>query len=106
MTNFDLNALSIKELKDLQKELERTITSFADRGKAEARAQLEALAKERGFSLAELLSSDVKKTRAPVQPKYQSPANPDLTWSGRGRRPVWFADALAQGQTLEDLAIR
>lgn len=105
MTNFDLNALSIKELKDLQKDVERTITNFADRQKAEARAQLEALAKERGFTLAELVSSDGKKTRAPAAPKYKHPENPDLTWSGRGRKPLWFVDAMAAGQTPDDLAI-
>lgn len=106
MATIDLNGLSIKELKDLQKEVDRAITNFADREKAETRAQLEAFAKERGFTLAELLSGKVKKARAPVQAKYKHPENPDLTWSGRGRKPLWFVDALAAGQSPDDLAIR
>lgn len=105
MATIDLNGLSIKELKDLQKEVDRAITNFADREKAETRAQLEAFAKERGFNLAELLSLDLKKTRAPAPPKYKHPENSDLTWSGRGRKPLWFVEALAAGQSPEDLAI-
>lgn len=105
MINFDLKAFSLKELKDLQKDIDRAIANFETRQKAEARAELEALAKERGFSLAELVSSETKKTRAPVQPKYRHPENPALTWSGRGRKPQWFVDALSSGQNPDDLLI-
>lgn len=45
------------------------------------------------------------KTRASA-PKFQHPTNPDLTWSGRGRRPRWVTEALETGQTLEDLRVR
>lgn len=105
MPNFDLTAFSLKELKDLQKDIDRAIANFETRQKAEARAELEALAKERGFSLAELVSSETKKTRVPAQPKYRHPENPALTWSGRGRKPLWFVDYLAAGKSPENLMI-
>lgn len=104
MNDTDLNALSIRDLKQLQKDVEKAIASYEERKKAEARAELEAKAKEMGYTLAELMTLEVKKTRAPVQAKYRHPENPALTWSGRGRKPQWFAEALAAGKSPEDLA--
>jgi DNA-binding protein H-NS len=46
------------------------------------------------------------KHRTRVAPKYRHPENPDVTWSGRGRKPQWFVDALAAGTTAGDLEIR
>ncbi|MDZ4066259.1 MAG: H-NS histone family protein, partial [Tabrizicola sp.] len=37
--------------------------------------------------------------------KYRHPENAALTWSGRGRKPNWFIDALVDGTEPEDLAI-
>ena len=34
---------------------------------------------------------------------YAHPSAPSLTWSGRGRKPVWVLEMLAQGMTLEQL---
>ena len=39
MTDIDLNALSLPELKQLQKNVAKAIASFEDRRKAEARAK-------------------------------------------------------------------
>lgn len=105
MTHIALTSLSLKELKQLQRDVERSIASYEDRQMAEARAELEAKAKEMGFSLAELMGLELKKTRAPAQEKYRHPENHSLTWSGRGRKPQWFVDALLAGKTPEDLAI-
>ena len=38
-------------------------------------------------------------------PKYRNPYNPKQTWTGKGKRPQWFLDALAEGKTEEDLLI-
>lgn len=106
MTPIDLNSLSLKELKQLQRDVEKAITSYEDRQKAEARAKLEEQARAMGFTLAELFEGvEVKKTRVPAQAKYQHPENPALTWSGRGRKPQWFNEAIAAGKTSEDLSV-
>ena len=106
MSSIDLNTLSVKELKQLQRDVDKAIASFEDRQKSEARAKLEEQARAMGFTLAELLEGmEVKKTRAPAQAKYQHPENSALTWSGRGRKPHWFVEALAAGKTPEDLTI-
>ena len=106
MADCDLEPLSLGELKKMQKDVAKAIATFEDRQKAEARAKVEPVARDLGYSLAELVGTDSKTKRAPVAPKYQNPENPAVTWSGRGRKPQWFVDALAAGTTAGDLEIR
>ena len=105
MADFDLEALSLNELKKKQKDIAKAISTFEDRQKAQARAKVEAFARDLGYSLAELVGADTKTSRAPAAAKYRHPENPALTWSGRGRKPQWFAEALSAGKTAEDMAI-
>ena len=95
----------MKELKQLQKDLAKAISTFEDRQKAEARAKLGALAKEKGYSLADLVGVEVKAPRAAAMTKYRHPEDSALTWSGRGRRPQWFVEALDAGKKPQDLII-
>ena len=105
MADYDLEALSLSELKKMQKDVAKAISTFEDRQKAEARAKVEALALDLGYSLAELFGTETKTSRAPAAEKYRNPENPALTWSGRGRKPQWFVEALEAGKTASDLAI-
>lgn len=102
MADYDLEALSLSELKKMQKDVAKAIATFEDRQKSEARAKVEALARDLGYSLAELVGTETKSPRAPAAAKYRHPENPALTWSGRGRKPQWFVEA---GKTASDLAI-
>jgi len=101
----DINSLSLKELKDLQSQVARAIASYEDRKKKEAIAELEEIARAKGFSLAELTGVVATRKRAPATAKYANPADSSDTWSGRGRKPHWFVAALAAGKTPEDLAL-
>jgi DNA-binding protein H-NS len=105
MADYDLEALSLPELKKMQKDIAKAISTFRDRQKAEARAKVEALARDLGYSLAELVGTETKVAPAPALPKYRHPENPALTWSCRWRKPQWFVDALSGGKTAEDMAI-
>jgi DNA-binding protein H-NS len=105
MADFKLEAMSIKELRQLQKDLAKAISTYEDRLKAEARAKLDAVAKEMGYSLADLIGAEVKATRAPAVTKYRHPENAAVTWSGRGRKPKWFADHVNAGNDPGLLAI-
>lgn len=105
---IDLNMLSLRELKDLQARVARAIASYEDRKKKEALAELEEKAREMGYSLAELLAMQGAKgprKRSVSEAKYANPADPSMTWSGRGRKPNWFLQALAAGRAPEDMAI-
>jgi DNA-binding protein H-NS len=103
--SFDLNAMSLKELKDLQAQVARAIAGFEDRKKKQALAELEEKARALGFSLAELTGTVMPRKRAPASAKYANPSNRADTWSGRGRKPRWFADALKSGKRPEDMAL-
>lgn len=103
--NIDLNALSLKELKDLQSQVAKAIAGYEDRRKKELLAELDEIAKAKGFSLAELTGATVGRKRSPSVAKYANPANRADTWSGRGRKPRWFTEALAKGGKPEDMAI-
>jgi DNA-binding protein H-NS len=102
---MDLNTLSLKELKDLQSQVTKAIATFDDKRKREAIAAMEELARVKGFSLAELTGAPANRKRTPSSAKYANPANPSDTWTGRGRKPRWFSEAMAEGKKPEDLAI-
>ena len=101
----DLNSMPLKELKDLQGQVAKAIAGFEERKKRAALAELEEKARELGFSLAELTGTTTPRKRAPASAKYANPADKSDTWSGRGRKPRWFAEALASGKKPEDMAI-
>lgn len=102
---FDLNNLSLKELKDLQGQIEKAIAGYNDRRKKEALADLEDRARSLGFSLSELTGIALPRKRTAAAAKYANPANAADTWTGRGRKPRWFEEAIASGLTAEELEI-
>ena len=102
---IDINNLSLKELKDLQSQVAKAIANFEDRKKKEALAEIEEFARAKGFSLAELTGASVTRKRSPAVAKYANPDDVSDTWSGRGRKPRWFAAALAAGKQPDDMAI-
>jgi DNA-binding protein H-NS len=99
---INLEKMSLEDLKALQKEVEAAIKGFEKRKKKEALVAAQKAAQEHGFSLDEILS---EKSGSKGLPKYANPADPDQTWTGRGRQPTWVKDALAKGKSLEDLAL-
>ena len=46
----DLDAMSLQDLKQLQKDVAKAIATHEERGKSEARSKLDALAREMGYS--------------------------------------------------------
>ena len=69
MAYYDLEALSLGELTKIQEDVAKAITTFEDRQEAEARAKVEALARDLGYSLAELFGTEMKTSRAPDLPR-------------------------------------
>ena len=98
---IDLTEMSLEDLKKLRKDVEKAIATYEERKKKEALVALEAKATEMGFSLSELTGAG-KKISAP---KFQNPDDPTQTWTGRGRQPVWFKEAIAAGKREDDLRI-
>jgi DNA-binding protein H-NS len=103
---MNLEDLSLEELKSLQNDVAVALYNFEKRKKAEALAEIKSLAHAKGFSLDELLGGEAAKgKRAPAVAKYADPANPNNTWSGRGRKPKWLVAQIENGKTVEDFAI-
>ncbi|MDD5366206.1 MAG: H-NS histone family protein [Gallionellaceae bacterium] len=105
--SINLKTLSIAELKSLQKAIVDEIDS---RGKEERQKLVQEFrdkAKALGTSLEELLTEQKGKVRVSgkVAAKYANPANPEQTWTGRGKRPLWVGECLANGKTLDDLKV-
>ena len=107
---IDLEKMTSKELKDLQTQVESALKGAFARERAQARQAAEKAAAEFGFSLNDVFGGSENGRRKsddkPVSPpKYRNPADDSQTWTGRGRKPAWFNDALASGSTPEDLEI-
>ena len=103
--SIDLSALSLAELKSLQKDVAKAIAGFEGRRRQEALVAMEAAAREHGFELSELLGDTPAKKRRPARAKYAHPENAAGTWTGRGRKPKWVAEVLAAGRKLEEFLI-
>ena len=115
---FDISNLTKKELIALRRKVDRAIESIDARTLDKARREARQLAQSYGLALGDLIEAPKSnetsganpKARKPakrgkVAPKYRDPANPKVTWSGRGRTPKWVSEALADGATLADLAV-
>lgn len=105
MTEIDISSLTLEDLKSLRTKINRAIDTFEDRRKKEALAAADAKAREYGFSISELMDSGKKGNPPPRPAKYRHPENPELTWTGRGRQPQWYKDAVEGGADPSDMLI-
>ena len=105
--SFDINKLTLRELRRLKKRVEKKINILSEQEKIErARSTIEAKAKQLGFTLSELASETKERRKHTVRPKYRNPDDHEQMWSGRGRKPHWVAAALESGKSLDDLIIK
>ncbi|WP_293762131.1 H-NS histone family protein [uncultured Aquitalea sp.] len=102
---MDISTLSYTELAELKANVETEMKRRESEEKTKAKKQIIELAKAYGLSVEEVLGKTGTVVRKPVEAKYRHPQNSELTWTGRGRKPVWVQELLNAGKTLEDLAI-
>jgi DNA-binding protein H-NS len=106
MIKINLEKLSLDELKTLQKDVAKAIAQFEARKRKEALDAIEAVAREKGYSLSELTgTTPSKRSQTQAPPKYKHPENAAKTWSGRGRQPAWVKEHLGAGKDLNELLI-
>jgi DNA-binding protein H-NS len=108
---INLDALSPAELQALIKSAEAQMGAARKNQVQEVRTKIDAILANTGLTLDEVYprrgGKSGKSPKAAVAPKYRSPENPTQTWSGRGKRPLWFVDALKKrGVTAESLLIQ
>ena len=105
---IDVNSLSVKQLNDLILKAEDRKKAIGAEKIGKVREKIVALAKAEGFTLEELFGIGRRgagRKGSKVKPKYRNPAEPSQAWSGRGRQPVWYREALAAGKKEKDLQI-
>lgn len=107
---IDLDSLSSAELQALIKNAEAQMESARKNQVQEVRTKMDALLKGAGLTIDEVYprrgGKSGKGPKAAVAPKYRNPENAAQTWSGRGKRPLWFSEALKKrGATAESLLI-
>lgn len=105
-TNID--NLDIDQLQELQKKTAKLIEKKQRENVDQAYHQLLVIAENVGMSLEALIEHGQQQqpsAKRTVAPRYRDLNDTAQTWTGRGKKPRWVVDALAQGKTLEDLAI-
>jgi DNA-binding protein H-NS len=95
-----LVSCSDQALKDGAVFLLNTLTDRIQLRQQKGIEEIERLATAYGLILPKLYAKNG------VTPKYQNPAMPHQTWSGRGRPPVWLVEAEARGEDREKFAIK
>lgn len=106
MLDVNYEEFSLPELQQIQADVAEAIALYHSRQKAEAKAKINAIAKEYGFTDAgDLVQAHAKKSRAKPVPHFRHPNNHKLVCGRNGRKPQWFTDLLENGYTKEDLLI-
>lgn len=108
MLDNNLDSLSLDELRDLRTRVDRAIKGYQERKRKDAIAAAEEAVRAHGFSsLADVTRArrSAKASHSSSVVRYAHPEDPNLTWSGRGRRPRWVNEYVDSGKSLEDLAV-
>lgn len=105
---IDLKGFTPHQLNELITRAQIRQTELRREKVAVLREKVLTLIKSEGYSFDEVFGAGrPRPTRntGSVPPKFRNPAAPDQTWTGRGKRPRWFSEALDAGKQPEDLAI-
>lgn len=123
---MDLGSMSTIDLRRLQTRVGAELQRRNDSAKKNALKRMKKIADEEGISFDDVISEIAAAKPVPPQrrgrkagsagkgkvspakgskvpPKYFHPENPTINWSGRGRKPQWVIDWLAQNKPIEEL---
>jgi DNA-binding protein H-NS len=102
MDERSLTGMAVDELWDLHQNIAAILASKLEIQKSELDKRL------RQLQANAVLEQVVESSRRPypsVTPKFRNPAQPDQTWSGRGKRPRWVTELLNAGMSIRDFQI-
>ena len=108
--SINLESLSPAELQALIKNAEAQMESSRKNHIKDVRTKIDGILASAGLTISEVYPTrggkGAKGPKAAVAPKYRNPNNAAQTWSGRGKRPLWFVEALKKkGVTAESMLI-
>lgn len=120
----DLSQMSLSELKKLKTSVAKEIEKRGSQSKQAIIKQMKKLCAESGLDFSEVFAAGETKpvqakkqtktakskqpatSKKPISPKYFNQADPNITWTGRGRKPEWVVTWLEQGGDMEKLKSR
>ena len=102
---------TLQKLLDQQAAIGRQISEIRTAERARGISDVRTLMAQHGLKVADisgahsaLHSGGAKTAGKKVAPKYRDPST-GATWTGRGLKPKWLAEAVAAGKTPDDFAI-
>lgn len=112
MSNIpDLSNLTSAELRQVIATAERLIDTKIRQERENARKAAEDVIRGLGFTLEDLFGNPSRAAGATRKrgesvgvAKYAHPENPELTWTGRGRKPKWFEELDEDGRELAKIS--
>ncbi|GLQ92301.1 H-NS histone family protein [Dyella acidisoli] len=109
---IDIKSLNHTQLNDLIQKAQARQDELQKEKVTRVREKVQALLKAEGLSFEDVFGAGAsvrgggkRRGTGSVAPKYRNPADPEQTWSGRGKRPRWFNDALKAGKKEKDMAV-
>ncbi|MGA7439772.1 MAG: H-NS histone family protein [Luteibacter sp.] len=102
----DIKNLSHTQLTELIAKAQSRQGELLKEKVARLREKISELIKAEGLTFDDVFGKNAPKSRragTAVAAKYRNPTNPEQTWSGRGKRPRWFSDALKAGTKESDM---
>ncbi len=96
----DLEKMSYAELLALQTKTQELIAQQREQALIDVVAQVRELAEKNDIEISDIISKlggngsgeKTTKNRKKVEPKYQHPTDPNVKYSGQGRKPRWVLD--------------
>ncbi|MBB5359686.1 DNA-binding protein H-NS [Rhodanobacter sp. ANJX3] len=107
---INLENLSPKELQAVIADANAKMKNAHSNLIEDVRKKIDHLLSNSGLTLAEIYPTrggrKATSKKGAVTPKYRDLVDPTKTWSGRGKRPLWFTQAIKKrGVTAESLLI-
>lgn len=106
---IDFKKLKTADLDQLTAEIEKRKMELEQETLQTALEKMQAVATKHDVAFDEVIKfySRVKKKPAKTKrvAKYRNPDDPSQTWAGKGRKPGWLMEKLAEGNSLESFAV-
>ncbi|MDO9453141.1 MAG: H-NS histone family protein [Stagnimonas sp.] len=108
----ELAKLSLDELLSLQHRAAAEVETRQSAEKDKAKQEILAIASKYGIEVkfgggtATAAPKSVKAKRGTVAAKYRHPQNSALTWTGRGRSPLWVSEWKTAHGSLDGIVIK